>query len=82
MSVVGPRPFLESQIEMYGPSVHLYKLVRPGITGLWQVSGRNECTFAERVAFDAYVIQNWSVWMDLYILARTVSVVFTARGAY
>jgi Undecaprenyl-phosphate galactose phosphotransferase WbaP len=82
MSVVGPRPFLESQIDLYGPNFQLYKMVRPGITGLWQVSGRNRCTFAERVAFDSYVIQNWSVWMDIYILARTVSVVLTTRGAY
>ncbi len=82
MSVVGPRPFLESQIDMYGPNFQQYKLVRPGITGLWQVSGRNRCTFAERVAFDAYVIQNWSVWMDIYILARTISVVLTTHGAY
>jgi Undecaprenyl-phosphate galactose phosphotransferase WbaP len=82
MSVVGPRPFLESQIEMYGPSFELYKQVRPGITGLWQVSGRNHLTFKERVQLDAYVIQNWSVWMDIYILARTISVVLTANGAY
>jgi Undecaprenyl-phosphate galactose phosphotransferase WbaP len=82
MSVVGPRPFLESQVEMYGPSFQLYKQVRPGITGLWQVSGRNHLTFKERVQLDAYVIQNWSVWMDIYILARTISVVLTAKGAY
>lgn len=82
MSVVGPRPFLESQVEMYGPNFELYKQVRPGITGLWQVSGRNHLTFKERVQLDSYVIQNWSVWMDIYILARTISVVLTANGAY
>ncbi len=82
MSVVGPRPFLESQIDLYGRSYELYKLVRPGITGLWQVSGRNQLSFADRVQLDAYCIQNWSVWMDIYILARTFGVVLTARGAY
>jgi Undecaprenyl-phosphate galactose phosphotransferase WbaP len=82
MSLVGPRPFLQSQIEMYGPSFELYKRVRPGITGLWQVSGRNQLGFSERVRLDAYVIQNWSVWLDLYILARTFKAVITAKGAY
>lgn len=82
MSVVGPRPVLENQIPLYGSSFNLYKQVRPGITGLWQVSGRNELTFNERVKLDKYVIQNWSVWLDLYILARTAGVVLTAKGAY
>lgn len=82
MSVVGPRPVLEAQVPMYGPSFDLYQQVRPGITGLWQVSGRNHLTFAERARLDKYVIQNWSVWLDLYILARTVGVLLTANGAY
>lgn len=82
MSIVGPRPVLENQIPMYGPSFSLYKQVRPGITGLWQVSGRNHLSFNERVKLDKYVIQNWSVWLDLYILARTAGVVLTGTGAY
>jgi Undecaprenyl-phosphate galactose phosphotransferase WbaP len=82
MSLVGPRPLLENQVALYGESFALYKQVRPGITGLWQVSGRNELAFNERVKLDKYVIQNWSVWLDLYILARTLAVVLTARGAY
>jgi Undecaprenyl-phosphate galactose phosphotransferase WbaP len=82
MSIVGPRPILHSQISLYGHSFELYKQVRPGITGLWQVSGRNHLTFAERVRLDKYVIQNWSVWLDLYILARTVNVLLTANGAF
>ncbi len=82
MSVVGPRPMLQNQVSLYGPSFALYRNVRPGITGLWQVSGRNHLSFAERIQLDRYVIQNWSVWLDLYILARTITVVFTARGAY
>ncbi len=82
MSVVGPRPILEHQVVMYGPSFSLYRQVRPGITGLWQVSGRNHLPFDERVKLDKYVIQNWSVWLDLYILARTAGVLLTADGAY
>jgi Undecaprenyl-phosphate galactose phosphotransferase WbaP len=82
MSVVGPRPILSNQIEMYGDGFRLYKQVRPGITGLWQVSGRNELPFSERVKLDQYVIQNWSVWLDIYIMARTFGVVLTAKGAY
>jgi Undecaprenyl-phosphate galactose phosphotransferase WbaP len=81
MSVVGPRPILERQIPLYGNSFPLYKQVRPGITGLWQVSGRNKLTFSERAKLDRYVIQNWSVWLDIYILARTPSAVFTSHGA-
>ncbi|MBV8897061.1 MAG: undecaprenyl-phosphate galactose phosphotransferase WbaP [Acidobacteriaceae bacterium] len=82
MSVVGPRPVLEQQVKLYGPGFSLYTQVRPGITGLWQVSGRNRLSFAERVRLDRYVIQNWSVWLDIYILARTAGVVLTADGAY
>jgi lipopolysaccharide/colanic/teichoic acid biosynthesis glycosyltransferase len=82
MSVVGPRPVLESQVSMYGPAFNLYKQVRPGITGLWQVSGRNHLTFADRAALDKYVIQNWSVWLDIHILARTAGAVLSADGAY
>jgi Undecaprenyl-phosphate galactose phosphotransferase WbaP len=82
MSVVGPRPVLAHQTALYGASFNLYKKVRPGITGLWQVSGRNELPFSERVKLDKYVIQNWSVWLDIYILARTVNVLLTAKGAY
>ena len=82
MSIVGPRPIQEDQIEMYGPSYGLYKQVRPGITGLWQVSGRNHLSFAERAELDRYGIQNWSVWLDIYVLALTTRVVITADGAY
>ena len=82
MSVVGPRPILEGQVPLYGHSFELYKQVRPGITGLWQVSGRNHLTFAERARLDKYVIQNWSVWLDLYILARTVTALISLDGAF
>jgi len=82
MSVVGPRPIVAGEISLYGRDFDLYKQVRPGITGLWQVSGRNNVSYQERVRLDTYYIRNWSPWLDLYILARTVSAVLLARGAY
>jgi Undecaprenyl-phosphate galactose phosphotransferase WbaP len=82
MSLVGPRPIVANEKEKYGPVYEEYCLVRPGITGLWQVSGRNDTSYAERVSYDHYYISNWSVWMDLWILARTVPVVLTGYGAY
>jgi len=82
MSLVGPRPIVAKEIEKYGPVFEEYCMVRPGLTGLWQISGRNNTTYAERVAFDHYYINNWSVWMDLWILAKTFPVVITGYGAY
>ena len=82
MSLVGPRPIVASEVQKYGPVYEEYCMVRPGITGLWQISGRNNTTYEERVAYDRYYINNWSVWMDLWILARTVPVVLTGYGAY
>ena len=63
-------------------SFDTYLQVRPGLTGLWQVSGRNDTTYEERVRLDAYYVRNWSPWLDIYILARTVLVVFGRKGAY
>ncbi len=82
MSLVGPRPIVEEEVSRYGEAVRLYFRVRPGMTGLWQVSGRNDTTYAERVELDAYYVRNWSVWLDLYLLARTIWVVLTRKGAY
>ncbi len=82
MSIVGPRPMFRNQAAIYGKSFSLYKQVRPGITGLWQVSGRNHLSFTDRARLDKYLIQNWSVWLDLYILFRTIRVVLTGWGAY
>jgi Undecaprenyl-phosphate galactose phosphotransferase WbaP len=82
MSLVGPRPVVEGERGKYGPVFDEYCRVRPGITGLWQVSGRNNTSYAERVAYDHYYINNWSVWMDIWILCRTVPVVLTGYGAY
>lgn len=82
MSLVGPRPIVQSEIQRYGDGFALYRKVTPGLTGLWQVSGRNRVSYEERVNFDTYYIRNWSPWLDLYILARTVAAVLLARGAY
>lgn len=82
MSLVGPRPIVKQEIPKYGRGYELYMQVLPGLTGLWQVSGRNDTTYEERVAFDEHYVHNWSLWLDLYILARTVKVVITAEGAY
>ncbi|GAB3262986.1 sugar transferase [Chitinimonas naiadis] len=82
MSLVGPRPVVEAELLRYGEQAALYKSVRPGVTGLWQVSGRNDTSYAERVQLDAQYVQNWSFALDLKILWRTVFVVLLRRGAY
>jgi Undecaprenyl-phosphate galactose phosphotransferase WbaP len=81
MSLVGPRPILEAEMPNYGETYELYKRVTPGITGLWQVSGRSNISYEERVTMNAYYVRNWSIWLDLVILARTVSSVVLGRGA-
>ncbi len=82
MSLVGPRPIVDEEIQRYGEKFGLYTKVTPGLTGLWQVSGRNNLPYEERVNLDAYYVRNWSVWLDLYILIRTVWVVISGEGAY
>jgi Undecaprenyl-phosphate galactose phosphotransferase WbaP len=82
MSLVGPRPIVEDEIASYGANFALYCRVTPGLTGLWQVSGRNDVTCRDRVRLDSYYVRNWSPWLDLYILARTAKVVLTGAGAY
>lgn len=81
MSLVGPRPMMPDQREPYGESFANYVQVTPGLTGLWQVSGRNETTFARRAELDDEYIQCWSMWLDVFILFKTVKVVF-GKGAY
>tara|TARA_B100001287_G_C22299630_1_gene352196 strand:- start:145 stop:573 length:429 start_codon:yes stop_codon:yes gene_type:complete len=82
MSLVGPRPIVKNEIEKYGEVYNLYKSVRPGITGLWQISGRNNTTYEERVNFDKEYIENWSFSFDIYILFRTIKVVLFREGAF
>jgi lipopolysaccharide/colanic/teichoic acid biosynthesis glycosyltransferase len=82
MSLVGPRPYLANQVvQLEGTDVMISR-VPPGITGLWQVSGRSNMLFEQRIALDTYYVQNWSLWLDFIILARTVASVLLRRGAY
>ncbi|MCK8784727.1 sugar transferase [Roseomonas sp. NAR14] len=82
MSLVGPRPVVQKELDgHYGPAAHAYKQVRPGITGLWQVSGRSDTTYATRVALDVAYVDNPSLRKDLHILARTAVVVVQRKGA-
>ncbi len=83
MSLVGPRPVTEKELdEYYKESAQIYKRVHPGITGLWQISGRSETTYARRIDLDSWYIRNWSLWHDIVILLRTVKVVLQNKGAY
>ncbi len=82
MSLVGPRPFFSEQVHYYGNILNLYYRVRPGITGMWQVSGRNNTTFIDRVRMDEYYVRNWSIWLDIYLMLRTIWVVLSGKGAY
>lgn len=82
MSLVGPRPIVREEIIRYAEKYDLYTKVLPGLTGLWQVSGRNNVSYEERVNLDAYYVRNWSVWLDIYILLRTIWVVLIGDGAY
>jgi len=83
MSLVGPRPIPEQQLlDHYGQAAQLYMQVRPGLTGLWQISGRNETTLDERVVYDEWYILNWSFWYDIVILIQTAWIVVSGRGAF
>ena len=82
MSLVGPRPIVTKEIERYGDYIREYYMVPPGITGMWQVNGRSDTTYEERVSMDTWYVRNWSVWIDLVYLFKTVKTVFTGKGAY
>lgn len=82
MSLSGPRPIVDVEIPKYGKVYELYKRIRPGMTGFWQVSGRSGTSYAERVAMDSHYVRNWSFWSDLVILARTIKIVLLGRGAF
>jgi len=81
MALIGPRPIVEKEVTFYGESFSVFSSVKPGITGLWQVSGRSDTDYASRVAFDTYYVMNWSPWLDMWILFRTVTAVISMRGA-
>ena len=83
MSLVGPRPLPLDEVAKYERSTYpLYLRVRPGITGLWQVSGRNNTTYEDRMRLNTYYVRNWSPWLDLYLLLRTVRTMVFREGAY
>ncbi|MGH6760741.1 MAG: sugar transferase [Phyllobacterium sp.] len=82
MSIVGPRPVVKDEIEMYGPSAVYYFRSRPGLTGLWQISGRNDVSYDTRIAFDRHYVENWSFRRDLLIIVKTVPAVCMSRGSY
>ena len=82
MSLVGPRMIIRSEIEKFGPYGNIFQWVKPGLTGLWQVSGRQEVSYEDRVKMDVFYLQNWSLWLDLKILLKTAWKVLKREGAY
>ena len=83
MSVVGPRPVVEEElIKYYKEKAELYKSVKPGITGYWQVEGRSDTNYDERIKMDEYYIKNQSFFLDLKIILKTIKIVITGKGAY
>ena len=82
MSLVGPRPIVDAEVEKYGEDYERIFSIRPGLTGLWQVSGRSDTNYNERVTYDSYYLQSWSVWLDLWIIFKTFGVVIAGKGAY
>ncbi len=81
MSLVGPRPIVPAEIERYGADIGYYYQVRPGVTGLWQVSGRNDVDYPTRVRLDCWYVKNWTFWHDVAILFKTIPALVTGRGA-
>lgn len=81
ISLVGPRPIVKSELTKYGAFAATLLQVKPGLTGLWQISGRNDLDYSERVELDMEYIKHWSIWLDIKILARTIPAVLSRRGA-
>jgi Undecaprenyl-phosphate galactose phosphotransferase WbaP len=82
MSLVGPRPVVEAERGYYADNIHYYTSVKPGITGLWQVSGRSDTGYVQRVQLDCTYVKNWTLWNDIVIIFKTIHVVLTKKGAY
>ena len=82
MSLVGPRPYLPREREDIGENIDIITMSLPGITGYWQVSGRNDVSFQERVRMDIWYVRNWSVWLDIMYLTKTFTAVIFGKGAY
>ena len=81
MSLVGPRPIVKDEVAYYGSSYRLFSSVPPGVTGLWQASGRSDTDYARRVALDVHYVLNWSPWLDIWIIIKTAFSVLLMRGA-
>ena len=82
MSLVGPRPIRQPEVAKYGTIFDQYRRVTPGLTGMWQISGRNNTTYERRTQLDEYYVRNWSISLDLYILLRTLKTIILTEGAY
>lgn len=82
MSFIGPRPIVTDEIKKYGENFEYVFSVTPGLSGMWQISGRSDTGYEERIILDTYYIQNWSIWLDIWIILKTVSVVLKGKGAY
>lgn len=82
MSVVGPRPVVDEELNLYDADAVYYLRTRPGLTGLWQISGRNDVSYESRIAFDTQYVQNWSLVQDVLIIAKTIPAVCLSRGSY
>lgn len=82
MSFVGPRPVTDSELDKYGKQSDFILSVKPGLSGMWQISGRSDTGYEERINLDTYYIQNWSIWLDLWIITKTIWVVLRGKGAY
>ena len=81
MSLVGPRPIVDAEVSRYGEDIEYYSETKPGLTGLWQVSGRSDTSYARRVRLDVWYVRNWTLWHDIAILLKTIPAVFLQRGA-
>jgi exopolysaccharide production protein ExoY len=82
MSFVGPRPVVEDELQLYGTAAEFYLKSRPGLTGLWQISGRNDVSYSTRVAYDRHYVENWSFVADIIIIIKTFPAVLSSRGSY
>ncbi|WP_301861308.1 sugar transferase [uncultured Megasphaera sp.] len=82
MSLVGPRPIIRDEVKKYGKFIEDFYMVRPGVTGMWQTSGRNDVSYDERVQMDTWYVRNWNLWFDIVLIWRTISVVLKRKGAY
>lgn len=82
MSLVGPQPIIQAEVPHYGKYIQDYYMVHPGITGMWQASGRSDIDYNERVQMDTWYVRNWNVWFDVVLLWRIMKVVLKGKGVY